>query len=103
MEKPTSWEKILEHLKSRVDERDFDTWFRGTRQKGETTDAVFVLISSPLFIDYIPREYGDQIAEAARLAGLGAREIRFVLEGRDDARAVVSPARPSRIAPASAT
>ncbi len=40
MDKSTSWEKILEHLKSRVDERDFNTWFRGTRQKLETTDAV---------------------------------------------------------------
>ena len=69
-----------------MDERDFDTWFRGTRQKLETTDAVYVLIGSPLFIDYIPREYGDQIAEAARLAGIGTREIRFVLEGQDDYR-----------------
>ena len=94
MDKSTSWEKILEHLKSRVDERDFDTWFRGTRQKLETTDAVYVLIGSPLFIDYIPREYGEQIAEAARLAGTGPREIRFVLEGQDDYRATVSPARP---------
>ena len=93
MEKPPSWEKILEHLKSRVDERDFDTWFRGTRQKSETTDAVYVLIGSPLFIDYIPSEYGDQIAEAARLAGIGSREIRFLLEGNDTFRASVSPAR----------
>ncbi|MBK9968522.1 MAG: hypothetical protein IPP07_28125 [Holophagales bacterium] len=77
-------------MKSRVDERDFDTWFRGTRQKLETTDAVYVLIGSPLFIDYIPREYGDQIGEAARLAGIGTREIRFVLEGQDDYRATVS-------------
>jgi len=93
VEKPTSWEKILEHLKPRVDERDFDTWFRGTRQKSELPDAVYVLIGSPLFIEYIPREYGEQIGEAARLAGLGNREIRFVLEGQDDYRASVSPAR----------
>ena len=95
MEKPTAWEKILEHLKSRVDERDFDTWFRGTRQKSETAEAVSVLITSPLFIDYITREYGEQVAEAARLAGVGNREIRFVLEGRDDVPVVVSPARPA--------
>ncbi len=93
MEKATSWEKILEHLKSRVDERDFDTWFRGTRQKSETPEAINVLIGSPLFIDYIPSEYGDQIAEAARLAGIGSREIRFLLEGNDTFRASVSPAR----------
>jgi chromosomal replication initiator protein len=93
VEKPTSWEKILEHLKSRVDERDFDTWFRGTRQKSETPEAINVLIGSPLFIDYIPSEYGDQIAEAARLAGIGNREIRFLLEGNDGFRASVSPAR----------
>ena len=97
MEKPTSWEKILEHLKTRVDERDFDTWFRGTRQKSETPEAVYVLVGSPLFVDYIPGSTGDQIAEAARLAGIGNREIRFVLEGQDDYRAAVSPGpRPGR-------
>lgn len=94
MDKPTSWEKILEHLRPRVDERDFDTWFRGTRQKHEGPEAVYVLIGSPLFIEYIPKEYGDQIAEAARLAGIGNREIRFVLEGQDDYRASVAPPRP---------
>lgn len=94
MDKPTTWEKILEHLRPRVDERDFDTWFRGTRQKHEGPEAVYVLIGSPLFIEYIPREYGEQIAEAARLAGIGNREIRFVLEGQDDYRASVAPPRP---------
>jgi chromosomal replication initiator protein len=94
VDKPTSWEKILEHLRPRVDERDFDTWFRGTRQKHEGPEAVYVLIGSPLFIEYIPKEYGDQIAEAARLAGIGNREIRFVLEGQDDYRASVAPPRP---------
>lgn len=93
MDKPTSWEKILEHLRPRVDERDFDTWFRGTRQKHEGPEAVYVLIGSPLFIEYIPKEYGEQIAEAARLAGIGNREIRFVLEGQDDYRASVAPPR----------
>ncbi len=94
MDKPNSWEKILEHLRPRVDERDFDTWFRGTRQKHEGPEAVYVLIGSPLFIEYIPKEYGEQIAEAARLAGIGNREIRFVLEGQDDYRASVAPPRP---------
>jgi len=94
VDKPNSWEKILEHLRPRVDERDFDTWFRGTRQKHEGPEAVYVLIGSPLFIEYIPKEYGEQIAEAARLAGIGNREIRFVLEGQDDYRASVAPPRP---------
>jgi len=91
VEKPTSWEKILDHLKSRVDERDFDTWFRGTRQRSETADAINVVLASPLFIDYIPKEFGDRIAEAARQAGLDQKEIRFRLEGEDDFRATIAP------------
>lgn len=92
MEKQTSWEKILDHLKSRVDERDFDTWFRGTRQRSETADTINVVIGSPLFIDYIPREFGDRVAEAARLAGLEQKEIRFHVEGQEDFRASIAPA-----------
>ncbi len=93
VEKTTSWDRILEHLKSRVDERDFETWFRGTRQKSESADAINVLITSPLFIEYIPREFGDRIGEAARLAGLEGREIRFRLEGEEDYRAALTPSR----------
>lgn len=91
MDKLTSWDKILEHLKPRVDERDFDTWFRTTRQKSETPEAINVLISSPLFVEWIPKEYAPQISEAARLAGFENKEIRFRLEGEEDARHTLRP------------
>ena len=39
MEKQTTWAKILEHLKTRVDEREFDSWFRDSRQKSESAEA----------------------------------------------------------------
>jgi len=81
VEKATSWAKILEHLKTRVDEREFDSWFRDSRQKSETADAIFVQVRTPLFVDYIPEAYAQQIAEAARLAGVGNREIRFGADG----------------------
>ena len=81
MEKTTAWTKILEHLKSRVDERDFETWFRDSRQRSESAEAIVVHVRAPLYVNYIPEAFGTQIGEAAQRAGFGAREIRFVADG----------------------
>lgn len=81
MEKPTSWGKILDHLKSRVDERDFDNWFRDSKQRSESPEAIYVQVRTPLFVSYISENYASQIAEAARQAGFGLREIRFGADG----------------------
>jgi len=89
VEKQTTWAKILEHLKTRVDEREYDSWFRDSRQKSETAEAIFVQVRTPLFVDYIPEAYALQIAEAARLAGAGNREIRFGADG--EYRSAVNP------------
>ncbi len=81
MDKLTSWGKILEHLKSRIDERDFESWFQDSRQRSETADTIVVQVRTPLFVDYISENYASQIAEAARQAGFGDREIRFGADG----------------------
>lgn len=64
------WPKVLEALRTRVDERDFDTWFRGTRQVGELNGALRVAVSGELFVEYIPREYSAEIAEALKACGV---------------------------------
>jgi len=81
VDKPNSWEKILEHLRSRLDERDFDTWFRESRQRAETAESITVQVKTPLFVDYISENFATHLAESARLAGLGEREIRFGADG----------------------
>ena len=91
MEKPTAWEKILEHLKSRIDERDFETWFSDTKQRNETPDVISVRVNAPLYVDYLSQNFASQISEAAQLAGLGGREIRFGADG--DASATVTTVR----------
>jgi chromosomal replication initiator protein len=98
VEKTTAWAKILEHLKSRVDERDFETWFRDSRQRSETSEAIIVHVRAPLYVNYIPEAFGSQIAEAARQAGYGNREIRFVADGDYGAAAepLRVPAEPRR-------
>src|SRR5512135_3539081 len=62
VEKMTAWTKILEHLKSRVDERDFETWFRDSRQRSESAAAIVVHVRAPLYVNYIPEAFGAQIA-----------------------------------------
>lgn len=89
MEKQTAWDKILDHLKTRIDERDYDSWFRDSRQKAESTGLITVQVRAPLFVTYISENFASQIAEAARLAGYGTREIRFGADG--DFPSVVSP------------
>ncbi|MCG3192994.1 MAG: Chromosomal replication initiator protein DnaA [Thermoanaerobaculia bacterium] len=81
MERQTAWDKILQHLKNRVHETDFETWFRDSRQSSESHDLILVRVKSPLFVTYISDNFAQQIAEAASLAGFGEREIRF---GSDD-------------------
>lgn len=81
MEKTTAWAKILEHLKSRVDERDFETWFRDSRQRAESVEAIVVHVRAPLYVNYIPEAFGPQIADAAQRAGFANREVRFVADG----------------------
>ncbi len=94
----TAWTKILEHLRSRVDERDYDTWFRDSRQRTETPESIVVHVRTPLYIDYIPKFFGAQIAEAAQNAGYGSREIRFVADGEyaSAAEPLRVPAEPRR-------
>ncbi len=77
MDKPSSWEKILHHLKTRIDERDFENWFRDSKQRAETADGIVVQVKTPLFVDYISQSFAEAIAEAAAHAGLSDREIRF--------------------------
>ena len=66
------WPAILERLRGVVDERDFDTWLRGTRQSGELNGALRVVVASDLFVEYVAREYGAAITEAASNLGVNA-------------------------------
>ena len=93
MDKPTAWEKIMEHLKSRIDERDFETWFRDTKQRHETHEMISVQVSSPLYVSWMSENFASQITDAAQLAGYGNREIRFGADG--DAGSTIAPAKAS--------
>jgi hypothetical protein len=64
------WPRILEELRPLVDERDFDTWFRGTRQVGELNGVLRVAVASALFGQYVPAEYGEAIGSACLACGV---------------------------------
>ena len=64
------WPMVLEALRPRVDERDFETWFRGTRQVGELNGVLRVAVASSLFVAYVPCEYATAIDEACRACGV---------------------------------
>lgn len=63
------WPVVLEALRPLVDERDFDTWFRPTRQVGEPNGTLRVAVA-PLFRRYVPAEYGGAIESACRACGV---------------------------------
>jgi len=81
VDKLTAWDKVLEHLKLRLDEREFDSWFRDTKQKTETPEVLYVQVRTPLFVNYISENFAREIADAARAAGVGEKEIRFGSDG----------------------
>lgn len=72
------WPAILERLREVVDERDFDTWFRGTRQAGEVNGTLRVVVASELFREYVDSEYGDLIRDVAAEHGVDV-PIEFVV------------------------
>lgn len=63
------WPVVLEALRPLVDERDFDTWFRPTRQVGEPNGTLRVAVA-PLFRRYVPAEYDGAIESACRACGV---------------------------------
>jgi hypothetical protein len=72
------WPRVLEQLRPLVDERDFETWFRGTRQVGEVNGVLRVSVA-PLFLGYAAGEYGEVVASACRACGVQV-PIQFVEE-----------------------
>ncbi len=73
------WPRVLAALRSRIDERDFDTWFRSTRQIGELNGTLRVAVSGPLFLEYIPREYTAEIDEALKACGV-AVPVEYLID-----------------------
>lgn len=73
------WPKVLEELRSLVDERDFDTWFRGTRQVGEPNCVLRIAVASELFGQYVPAEYAVAIEAALRACGVTV-PVEYVTE-----------------------
>ncbi|MCL4807677.1 MAG: hypothetical protein KJ062_07765, partial [Thermoanaerobaculia bacterium] len=72
------WPAILERLRGVVDERDFDTWFRPTRQSGEVNGTLRVVVASELFRRDVPREYGDALRSACVAEGVNV-PIEFIV------------------------
>src|ERR1700682_6203879 len=56
-----SWDKFLDHVKSRVSINTYTTWFQPTRLNRAEGETLYVQIPSTVFRQVLTRTYGDII------------------------------------------
>jgi chromosomal replication initiation ATPase DnaA len=80
----TSWDRVLEQLRSMLPEEDFRRWFGATAYASDSGDQITVWVIS----ESIRRHLGLHYAEAVRraLAAIDRRgtQVRFVVGGTDE-------------------
>ncbi len=71
------WPAVLERLRDVIDERDFETWFKPTRQSGETNGVIRVVVGER-FRECAENEYRPVIEDLLRDLGIEA-PVEFVV------------------------
>jgi chromosomal replication initiator protein len=74
------WQKILSHLKTRVNTQSYQTWLRPTRLSHLTADTIFVRVPNREFEEWIQEKYGTLIREALEHLQLGYRQVAYSFE-----------------------
>ena len=77
-----SWDKFLEHVKSRVSINTYTTWFQPTRLNRAEGETLFVQIPSGVFRQVLTRTYGEIVKAVFHEIGTP--------ESRDELAAIIS-------------
>ncbi len=74
----TLWERILSKLQSRINRQSFNTWLKPTQQLSMADGTLQIEVPSPLFADWISRNYLPLIEESARELECGRLRVNFM-------------------------
>jgi chromosomal replication initiator protein len=73
----TLWDRILSSLQGKVNSQSFNTWLRPTQQLSAADGLLQVEVPSPLFADFIHKNYLPLIQESARELAAGDLQLHF--------------------------
>src|SRR5712692_9557402 len=73
-----SWDKFLEHVKSRVSINTFTTWFQPTRLNRAEGDTLYIQIPSAVFRQVLTRTYGDIVKAVFHEIGTPNMKVQYV-------------------------
>ncbi|GIW41067.1 MAG: chromosomal replication initiator protein DnaA [Candidatus Binatia bacterium] len=75
------WDKVLDELRVRVGERNFETWLRPVRVREEKRDAIVLEVPNAFFREWLERHFRSDIEEVlGKISGRKAR-LRWVVGG----------------------
>ncbi|HSR69444.1 MAG TPA: chromosomal replication initiator protein DnaA [Acidobacteriota bacterium] len=79
------WDSVLETVKGRVSEQNFEVWFRPTSQKARdgSKRTLSVRVPNKHFKYWLSKHYRDIIEEALAEAGAEGYQVQYALEGDD--------------------
>src|SRR5947207_3718131 len=73
-----SWDKFLEHVKSRVSINTYTTWFQPTRLNRTEGETLFVQIPSAVFRQVLTRTYGDIVKAVFHELGMHNARVTYI-------------------------
>src|SRR3989442_12249600 len=91
-----SWDKFLEHVKSRVSINTYTTWFQPTRLNRTDGDTLYVQIPSAVFRQVLTRTYGDIVKAVFHEIGTPNAREQYICTEEEPAAAVSPTATPGK-------
>src|SRR5579863_6797754 len=94
-----SWDKFLDHVKSRVSINTYTTWFQPTRLNRAEGDTLFVQIPSTVFRQVLTRTYGEIVKAVFHEIGTPNMRVQYVCTEEEPAAATqaVNPAKQAKL------
>src|SRR5262249_50424942 len=86
-----SWDKFLEHVKSRVSINTYTTWFQPTRLNRAEGETLFVQIPSGVFRQVLTRTYGEIVKAVFHEIGTPNVRVQYVCTEEEPTTAASTP------------
>src|SRR5215471_472018 len=74
-----SWQTVLSILEQKVNQQNFNTWFKPTQLIKHEGRALYVRVPNAFFQDWL-NEHIDVVIEAAKSAGIGEIDVVYITE-----------------------
>jgi chromosomal replication initiator protein len=94
----SSWDKFLEHIKTRVSVNTFNTWFQPVRLNRTEGETFYVQVPKAVFKQVLTRTYGDIMKAVFHQIGIPNAKVQYVCtEEEPPAPAPVAPVKQSKL------